>query len=67
MTHELVGLVTIFAIVLVPVYIFVLATFLGRPRAPKVSVLILGLPAALILLAIAFTWGLSALLSMIVP
>ncbi|MFQ5871220.1 MAG: hypothetical protein ACE5IB_03560 [Candidatus Geothermarchaeales archaeon] len=67
MSHMLVGLVTVFAIVLVPVYIFVLATFFGRPRAPKVSVLILGLPAALILLALVFTWGISILMSMVVP
>jgi len=67
LAHELVGLVTIFAIVLVPVYVFIVASFVGRPRAPKVSALILGLPAALALIAILLIWVLGAVLSLVVP
>ncbi|MFQ5871217.1 MAG: hypothetical protein ACE5IB_03545 [Candidatus Geothermarchaeales archaeon] len=64
---ELVGLVCVLAIVLVTMTVLILAVFLGRPRAPKVSILMLGLPAALTILAIAFMWGLSALLGMVMP
>jgi hypothetical protein len=67
LTHAPVGLITVFAIVLVPVYVFIIATFIGRPRAPKVSILILGLPAALTLVAILFTWALGSILSLVVP
>lgn len=67
LVHELVGLITVFAIVLVPVYVFIIATFIDRPRALRVSVLILGLPAALTLVAILFTWVLGSILSTIVP
>jgi hypothetical protein len=67
LTHWLVGLITIFAIVLVPVYVFIIATFVGKPRAPKVSALILALPAALTLVAILFTWILGGILSLVVP
>ena len=65
-----VGLVAIFVIVLMPVYIFyafALASSLKHPRAIKVSVLMMGLPIALMLAAIALIWVLSALLSIIVP
>jgi len=62
-----VGLITIFAIVLVPVYIFLIASFVGRPRAFKVTILMLGLPASLAALSIAFTWLLSTVLSLIIP
>ncbi len=67
MSHVLVGLITIFAIVLVPVYVFIIATILGRPRAPRLAALILSIPAALAVAAVAFTWILSAVMSIIVP
>lgn len=67
MVHPSIGLITIFAIVLVPIYIFFIASFIGKPRAFKVTVLILGLPTALTLLSILFVWLLGAVLSLIVP
>lgn len=65
-----IGLVTIFAIVLVPVYVFyllALATSIRRPRAVKVSLIMMGLPAGLTLSAVALVWLLGAVLSIFVP
>lgn len=65
-----IGLVTIFAIVLVPVYVFyilALATSIRRPRAVKVSLIMMGLPAGLTLLAVALVWLLGAVFSIFVP
>ena len=62
-----IGLVAIFAIILVPVYIFVIASLVGRPRAPKVVALVLGLIAALLVLSVLFIWVLSVILSSLVP
>ena len=65
-----IGLVTIFAIVLVPVYVFyvlALVTSIRRPRAVKVSLIMMGLPAGLTLLAVALVWLLGAVLSIFVP
>lgn len=62
-----IGLITVFAIILVPVYVFIVASFVGKPRAPKVTLLILGLPTVLATLAIAFTFIIGALFSLIVP
>lgn len=67
MSHIGIGLITIFAIVLVPVYVFVLASFLGKPRIPKVAIVMLGLPAALSVLIIIFIWLFGSFLSLIVP
>ncbi|MFQ5871899.1 MAG: hypothetical protein ACE5IB_07050 [Candidatus Geothermarchaeales archaeon] len=44
MAHELLGLATVFAIALVTISILVPVAFIGRPRAPKVSILMLAYP-----------------------
>ena len=67
MTHIPIGLITIFAIVLVPVYVFIITAFLGRPRMPKATIILLGFPAALLLISILAIWLMSTILSFIVP
>jgi len=67
MTHAAIGLVVIFGIVLLPVYLFLLAAFFGKPRAPGVAILMLGLPAGLLALSLAGMWLLGSALSLVVP
>jgi len=67
MTNVPIGLITIFAIVLVPVYVFIITAFLGRPRAPKATIILLGFPAALLIVSIFAIWLMSVLLSFIIP
>jgi hypothetical protein len=67
MTNVPIGLITIFAIVLVPVYVFIITAFLGRPRAPKATIILLGFPAALLVVSILAIWLMGVLLSFIIP
>ncbi len=67
MTHAPVGIFVLFAVVLIPVYIFIIASLVGRPRAPKVALLMLGLPISLIIAFIFFMWLFGTLVSLIVP
>jgi len=67
MAHIPIGLIAIFAIVLVPVYVFIITAFLGRPRAPKATIILLGFPAALLVVSILAIWLMSLILSFIIP
>lgn len=62
-----IGFITIFLIVLVPVYVFVLAALLGKPRMPKITAFVLLLPATLIIIAVIVVWIMGYFLSFIVP
>ena len=38
------GLIIIFGIILAPIYIFIAASFIGKPRRPRTVLLYLGIP-----------------------
>jgi hypothetical protein len=61
------GYFVIFGIVLVPVYIAVLAAFLGKPRKPKLAAFIYGAAVALTVVALLGTWIFGTLVSIIIP
>ncbi|MEM2942301.1 MAG: hypothetical protein QXT81_02650 [Candidatus Bathyarchaeia archaeon] len=61
------GYFLIFGIVLVPVYMAVLAAFLGQPRKPKFAALMYGAAAALTVTAIVGIWIFGILVSLIIP
>ncbi len=67
MTHAAIGIIVVFGVVLLPVYLFLIAAFLGKPREPGITVLMLGLPAGLLALSLAGMWLLGMVLSLVVP
>lgn len=67
MTHAPIGIFVLFGVVLIPLYIFIIASFVGRPRTPKVALLMLGLPISLTIAFILFMWLFGTLVSLIVP
>ena len=62
-----IGLITIFAIVLVPIYIFVIASIVGHPRMPRTALTLLGFPLALLIVSIIAIWLMGLILSTIIP
>lgn len=67
MTHVALGLTVVFGVVLLPIYLFLIAAFFGKPREPGVALLMLGLPAGLLALSLAGLWLLGMALSLVVP
>jgi len=64
---EHLGLYLIFGIILLPVYIFVITLFLGKPRSLRTSVLVILLPMVLTAIVIVFIFALSRTFSFILP
>lgn len=62
-----IGFFVLFAVVLIPLYIFLIASLVGRPRAPKVTLLMLGLPISLTIAFVLFMWAAGVLFSLVVP
>ena len=62
-----IGLVVIFGIILVPVYVFIAASFIGKPRNPRTTIIFLAIPVAILIGAVVGAGILSAILGLFVP
>jgi len=63
----LIGLVIIFLIIGVPIYILILASIVGQPRNLKVTMIFIAMQILLFILAIIFVWIVGGIVSMAVP
>lgn len=61
------GNILIFGIILVPVYVAILAAFIGKPRQTKFTAFIYGSTLAMIVMAILGIWVLGKVLSLFIP
>lgn len=62
-----IGALVIYLIILVPVYIFIAVSLIGKPRQPKTAIIFLGFPLTIIIAAIIGMWLMSAVFKLIVP
>ncbi len=62
-----IGLILIFGIVLAPVYVFILASFLGKPRNFRIPLIAVGWFLLFIVLAILVFLATGIVLSFLVP
>lgn len=62
-----IGLLVIFGIILLPVYLYILASLIGRPKNLKTALLFIGFPFLIIALFIVAIWVLGAILQAVVP
>jgi hypothetical protein len=62
-----IGLILIFGIIMVPVYILILASIFGKPHNMRVTALFIGVFGGILLLGLGFTWLLSKIVAAIIP
>jgi hypothetical protein len=62
-----IGSLVIFGIILLPVYIAVIAAFIGKPRQPKFAALVYGSALALTIVALVGIWIFGTIVSLIIP
>ncbi|MBI5354834.1 MAG: hypothetical protein HZB68_00070 [Candidatus Aenigmarchaeota archaeon] len=60
-----IGIILLFGIVFIPVYVFVIASIFGKPKKTNVAFLVLGLPVSLAVTFIAGMWVLGKVMGLI--